>query len=98
MDWARRGIEEAKLTRARLELQSSGDGRRLDVASVLNALAKVDATRQAPGFEAINSIRQRQRLAARSASAHNAAHDAFTKAVAAGTIVGDRFDEGCQEG
>jgi hypothetical protein len=66
MDWAKQGVEEAKLTRARLELQSSGDGRRLPIVAVLNALAKVDATRQAPGFDAINSIRQRQRRAGRS--------------------------------
>src|SRR6516164_6217814 len=84
MDWTKRGVQEAKAARARLELQSSGDGRRLNVAGMLNALAKVDATRQAPGFDAINSIRERQRRAGRSASAHNASHDAFAKAVAAG--------------
>jgi hypothetical protein len=88
MDWAEQGVQEAKAARARLELQSSGDGRRLNVAGVLNALTKIDATRQAPGFEALNSIRERQRRAGRSASAHNASHDAFTKAVAAGTSEG----------
>jgi hypothetical protein len=83
-----RFTDEDKAMRARLELQSSGDGRRLDVAGVLNALTKIDATRQAPGFEAINSIRERQRRAGRSSSAHNAAHAEFTKAVAAGTCEG----------
>jgi hypothetical protein len=60
----------------------------LNVAGVLNALAKVDSTRQAPGFDAINSIRKQQAIARRSPSAHNRAHDEFIGKVAASVAAG----------
>jgi hypothetical protein len=48
---------------------------------VLNAIAAIHTAKEAPdGFMALNAIRKRQRLARRSSSAHNAAHERFAKA------------------
>jgi hypothetical protein len=75
MDWS----TEDRLVRERLERQSSG-GQRLHVAGVLNAIAAIHTAKEAPdGFMALNAIRNRQRLAGRSSSAHNAAHERFAK-------------------
>jgi hypothetical protein len=80
VDWT----EQDKATRSRLERQSSG-GQRLNAAGVLNAIAAIHTAKEAPdGFVALNAIRKQQRLAGRSSSAHNAAHERFAKAVAEG--------------
>ena len=83
MDRREQDVREAKATRERLEKGSPSAGRR-DFAGILNALVADAATREMPGLAALEGIRKAQRLAGRSSSAHNRAHEQFAKAVAEG--------------
>ena len=83
MDRREQDVREAKATRERLEKGSPSAGRR-DFAGILNAMVAASATREMPGLAALEGIRKAQRLAGRSSSAHNRAHEQFAKAVAEG--------------
>ena len=83
MDRREQDVREAKAARERLEKGSPSAGRR-DFAGILNALVADAATREMPGLAALEGIRKAQRLAGRSSSAHNRAHEQFAKAVAEG--------------
>ena len=74
MDWAEKGIQEAKAVRARLETMSPSAGRR-DFAGIINALVADAAGRELPGLAAIEGVRKQQRLAARSPASHNRSHE-----------------------
>ena len=54
------------------------------ILAVVIAVVAVAAVREMPGLAALEGIRKAQRLAGRSSSAHNRAHEQFAKAVAGG--------------
>ena len=83
MDRREQDVREARAARERLERGSPSAGRR-DFAGILNALVADAATREMPGLAALEGIRKAQRLAGRSSSAHNRAHEQFAKAEAEG--------------
>jgi hypothetical protein len=76
---AKREAEAASAVRNRLERQSSG-GARLNFVGVLNAIAKVHAVKEAPGFVALETIRRGQSLGRRTAADHNRTHDKLERA------------------
>jgi hypothetical protein len=78
-DFMKNHADDDRRVRRALEL-TSGTGARLNVCGVLNAVAALHGAREAPPITAINAIRKMQKLAGRSASAHNAAHARYQQA------------------
>ena len=68
---------EDRRVRERLE-RGSPSGARRDIAGMLNAMAKADAAKEAPGLAAIEGIRDLQKKSGyRTAADHNRAHAKF---------------------
>lgn len=78
--------EDDKLTRARLEKQSPSAAR-VNFVDHLNAIASADAKRQAPGLDAIEDIRRRQRGVHSAPSGYN-----FSDRDP-GQVAGSRFEQ-----
>ncbi len=77
-DLMKNHADEDRRVREALERQSPRTSK-VNMVATLNALGAIHGAKEAPPITALNAIRKAQSLAARSASAHNRAHDAFQR-------------------